>query len=67
MSLASTYAAAVVTANVSAPTSFTGPAGLMTASVDENGNGKINFNGQIFTVPASALVAFATWVNATFV
>jgi purine-cytosine permease-like protein len=67
MSLASTYAATIATAQTSLPTPFVGPGGLITATVAENGNCAITLNNtQTFTVPPAMVLAFATWVTTTF-
>ena len=67
MSLADTYAAGISTAQSQAPAGWTGPGGLMTASVNPDGSALIVVQGQHFTgIPGAALLSFATWVQATF-
>jgi hypothetical protein len=67
MSLATTYAAAIATAQNSLPTSFTGPGGLLNATVDEQGNCLLVIaNSQKYSVPPAVMLAFANWVTTTF-
>lgn len=65
MSLATDYATAV-SALAAAPSAFIGPGGSLVASVLPDGNCKIVIPGREFVAPAAVMVAFATWVNATF-
>ena len=66
MSLASAYAAAVATVTATLPAPWTGPDGLMVASVDSNGNCVLNFGGNAYPVPPAAMTSFVTWFNTTF-
>lgn len=66
MSLATVYAAAVASAQVMEPPTWTGPGGQMTSSVDQNGNCLVMFQGQQFTAPPAAMLNFAAWITATF-
>jgi hypothetical protein len=66
MSLASVYAASVAAAAIGVPPPFSGPGGVMTASVDANGNCVVQVGSIPFTVPPASALAFATWAQATF-
>ena len=48
------------------PPSFTGPGGLMLASVTAEGNASVTFMGVTHEVPPTAALAFADWIIATF-
>jgi hypothetical protein len=64
MSLASQYAASVDA--VPAPPSWTGPADVLTATVDENGNCLLIVPGKTYTVPPPVILSFASWATSTF-
>jgi hypothetical protein len=66
MSAASQYQIALAAVQATTPTPWTGPGGLMTASVDQNGNMQLLAQGQMYTVPPVVALAFAGWITATF-
>lgn len=66
MSLASTYAAAIASAQVMEPPTWTGPGGQLTTSVDQNGNCIVIYQGQSFVVPPAVMLNLSAWITATF-
>jgi len=66
MSLASDYAAAEAATNATVPTPWTGPGGLLTATVLEDGSCLLVVSGRRYPVPGVVLLSFAAWVNSTF-
>jgi len=66
MSLASTYAAAEGAAEAVCPTPWTGPGGILVASVDDTGNCTLCVQGVNYSVPVAVLLDFATWATNTF-
>jgi len=66
MSLASNYAAAMASAEAGEPPTWSGPAGLLIASVTATGDCLLTVQGIPFPVTAAVLLEFATWVTDTY-
>lgn len=73
MSIASDFAATISTEEIAMadaealrPAPYTGPGGLVTISVLNDGNGQLSFGTNIYPLPAALALDLAAYLVATF-